>query len=361
MQSESVLSGIGSRWQSRIAALREYDVIREGNIFGTSFADSYVYQSEFDRARELQGHLLRQHEGSTFDDVFSGVPVTTEGGECTVLLSRDEINLHRPDPEGLREAILSDLTLIFGIGEKTAGKLKSRGFRTITDLTTHPKYRASARTFLRQAGEGTLIDMIACLSGRHPATHPLVLGASGLFDPESLVFLDIETLGLFSRPIILFGLGRIEGGSVAVSQYLLKDVSEEHAALLAALSHLEGDAPALVSFNGKTFDIPYIRDRLAYYGTQFPREIPHFDILHCSRRRWKHALPDCRLTTLEKHVLGIERQGDLPSQMVPEFYETYLMTGNPGPLVPIVTHNRQDVISLARLYGYLMEEFHAGC
>ncbi len=42
--------------------------------------------------------------------------------------------------------------------------------------------------------------------------------------------------------------------------------------------------------------------------------------------------------------------------MVPEFYEAYLRTGNPGPLVPIVEHNRQDVVSLARLFALLSED-----
>ncbi|KUG20682.1 hypothetical protein ASZ90_009572 [hydrocarbon metagenome] len=63
--------------------------------------------------------------------------------------------------------------------------------------------------------------------------------------------------------------------------------------------------------------------------------------------------------TLERGLFGIERSGDVPSQMVPEFYEAYLRSGNPGPLVPVVEHNRQDVITLARLFARLMEEWHA--
>jgi uncharacterized protein YprB with RNaseH-like and TPR domain len=46
--------------------------------------------------------------------------------------------------------------------------------------------------------------------------------------------------------------------------------------------------------------------------------------------------------------------------MVPEFYETYLRTQNCGPLVPIVDHNRQDVVSLALLFFYLLGET-CGC
>jgi uncharacterized protein YprB with RNaseH-like and TPR domain len=42
--------------------------------------------------------------------------------------------------------------------------------------------------------------------------------------------------------------------------------------------------------------------------------------------------------------------------MVPEFYDYYLRTGNPGPLVPIVEHNRKDIITLAKLFARLCEE-----
>ena len=91
-----------------------------------------------------------------------------------------------------------------------------------------------------------------------------------------------------------------------------------------------------------------------------PGRIPHFDVLHFSRRRWKDQLPSLRLSNLEREILGVSRDNDVPGQMVPEFYETYLRSGNPGPLVPIVRHNGQDVISLARLFFHLLEESY-GC
>lgn len=360
MQSASLLAGIGARWQNRVASLREYDVIREGNVFGTSFADSFLYQDEFDCARRLRSRLLAEYEGRAFGDVFSGTVRENEGGECTVLTSREAIAVPEQDPESLRDAILADLTLVKGIGPKTAERLRKRGFATIPDLTGHGRYRAPARELLALIEAGDRPGLLAFIARRHSASHPHILGMSSLFPLESLVFFDIETLGLFARPIILFGVGRIEGGRITVSQYLLEDPSEEHAALLETLSHLTGENPALVTFNGKAFDLPYFRDRLAYYGTPFLAGIPHFDILHHSRRAWKGELRDCRLGTLEREVLGVQRSEDLPSQMVPEFYETYLRTGNPGPLVPIVEHNRQDVVSLARLYALHMERWHAG-
>jgi uncharacterized protein YprB with RNaseH-like and TPR domain len=69
-------------------------------------------------------------------------------------------------------------------------------------------------------------------------------------------------------------------------------------------------------------------------------------------------LPDARLLTIEKHIFGEDRADDVPGAMVPEFYESYLESGNPGPLVPVVEHNRKDMITLARLFAKLCEEEH---
>ena len=83
--------------------------------------------------------------------------------------------------------------------------------------------------------------------------------------------------------------------------------------------------------------------------------------LHFSRRHWKDKFPSMRLAALEKEILGVYRTDDVPGQMVPEFYETYLRTGNCGPLVPVVEHNRQDVVSLARLFFHLMGDLYGDC
>ncbi|HZD42768.1 MAG TPA: ribonuclease H-like domain-containing protein, partial [Methanomicrobiales archaeon] len=255
--------------------------------------------------------------------------------------------------------ILGDLTLIRGVGPVTEKRLKGRGYRTILDLQAHPRFRDDARAFLRQLDGGDLSTLQQWMGRRYPKAHHRMLDISRMVSAGDLVFLDLETLGLFSRPIILFGIGTLEDGRLTVHQYLLRDISEEAAALEAALSHLDREGAALVTFNGKTFDLPYLRDRAAYYGQPIITTWPHFDILHFSRRRWKGDLPDCRLTTLERSIFNQSRENDVPSQMVPEFYEAYRRTGNPGPLVPIVEHNRQDVITLAHLYAYLLEHGNA--
>jgi uncharacterized protein YprB with RNaseH-like and TPR domain len=95
-----------------------------------------------------------------------------------------------------------------------------------------------------------------------------------------------------------------------------------------------------------------------YYGMPPPFDLLHYDLLHFSRRRWAGEVADCRLATLERHLFGVIREMDVPGALVPEFYDTYQRTGNPGPLIPVVMHNRQDVVSLALLFYRMLAEGH---
>ena len=235
-------------------------------------------------------------------------------------------------------------------------KLNTRGFHTLPDLLSHPTFRAGARNILDCISGANTLEIMECIGKRHAKSHPAILGTACLHDPQDFVFIDIETLGLFSRPIILFGVGVVDGHQSLNPPVPSSGCIRRMCTLTATIEHLSRDNPALVTFNGKSFDLPYITDRLAYYGMGSPARIPHFDVLHFSRRRWKDMLPSMRLASLELEILGIGREDDIPGQMVPEFYETYLRTGNIGPLVPIVEHNKQDVHSLALLFFHLLEE-----
>ena len=357
MQAES---GIGALWQQRMAALREYSVVRDGNVFGAGLAGSCLFSSEYDRARTLLGKLMSEYDGASFESLFPGSEIATKNGTCVSLEHREAFTAPQLDTKRLGTEMFADLTLVRGIGEHSAARLKARGWKTIADLANHPRFRYAAREVLDCLSCSDPRGIMDLAGSRHAKSHPFVLGAAGAFAKEDFVFLDIETLGLFSRPIILFGVGTMENGNFVVRQYLLRDIGEEAAALTALSGQFAGTKKALVTFNGKAFDLPYVQDRLAYYGIPPVARVPHFDVLHFARRRWKGQYPSCRLGELESAILGVGREEDVPGQMVPEFYETYLRTKNCGPLVPIVDHNRQDVISTARLFFYLLGET-CGC
>jgi hypothetical protein len=82
----------------------------------------------------------------------------------------------------------------------------------------------------------------------------------------------------------------------------------------------------------------------------------HVDLLSPARAIWKHRLPNCTLGTIERVVLGTRREVDAPGWMIPQIYFDYLRTRQIDALIPVLEHNRTDIVSLARLtaivHGY---------
>jgi uncharacterized protein YprB with RNaseH-like and TPR domain len=350
------LAGIGRRWQEKIAASPEYTIVPHDNIFRLGLNRYPVRESVFFENQQLLSRLCRDYSDVCLEDCFSGEERRNQEGEYYVISSRSSAPCIRHGRSDIHALFDHDLTLVRGVGPAVSARLRSKGCKTLRDMARMRKYRPSALSVL-EVLEQEPVAICRLSTARKGAAHPLTLLTSGLFSPESFRFVDIETLGIFGRPVILIGLGYFRGGELQVKQYLLRDISEEAPALSAFMEEIPEDA-VLVSFNGRSFDIPYIADRLAYYGLPPLPAMPHYDLLHPSRRLWKHAVPDCRLGTLEARILDIIRDEDLPGALVPEWYCRYMETKNPGPLVPIVEHNRQDVVSLAFLLERLVSEWY---
>ncbi|MCJ7821972.1 MAG: ribonuclease H-like domain-containing protein [Armatimonadetes bacterium] len=165
---------------------------------------------------------------------------------------------------------------------------------------------------------------------------------------EDLVFVDIETAGLSSAPLFLIGTMVWDGAGLVVRQYFARDYSEESAVTSLFLDGAAGTR-MLVSFNGKSFDLPFIRTRAAANALPYDLSPPHFDLLHESRRIWRDVLPDCRLQTLEQAICGRTRTSDIPGSEIPEAYHHYVRTGNAAQMVEVIEHNLLDLVTLADL------------
>lgn len=174
--------------------------------------------------------------------------------------------------------------------------------------------------------------------------------------PSDMVFLDTETTGLSGGAgTIAFevGLGYFAGDHFVVEQFLMRDYPEEPL-LLAEVGKLMQQFPALVTFNGRTFDVPLLQNRFIMNRMKDVHlSEMHADVLHASRRVWKLRLGKCTLQRLEQVVLGVSREDDLPGELVPQTYFKYLKNGDFGPIEGILEHNRQDVVSLAQLFFFL--------
>lgn len=348
---------IGRIWKRRIGQAGECRIVPEDRPQEQWFRRDYLLDREYRDAQRLKRDLLRQYRGCTVQEITGGRPYRSAGRTCLVLQHESAIKLRdRPGPGEVLERLRSDLKLVFGIRQETERALKDSGFRTVDDLAAHTRFGDGAREVADLLDRGDWLELFNLISFRYTGSHPHLLGLSGLHEIEQLVFLDIETMGLFQRPIILIGVACVRDGRIQVSQYLARDIPEEPAAICGAISHL-GRNTALVTYNGRCFDVPYISERAAYYRIAADLSRPNFDMLFFARRLYRRQLPDCRLSTLEQHLLRTGRANDVPSALVPEFYETYLRTGNPGPLAPILEHNRQDLVTLANLFFLLSTEW----
>lgn len=182
-------------------------------------------------------------------------------------------------------------------------------------------------------------------------------------DLRSTLFLDTETTGLAGGAgtlAFLVGLGYFDAsGQFVIEQFFLKDPARE-AAMLTAIDKRVGARDALVTFNGKAFDIPLLETRftLSRIAPQF-EDKDHLDLLLPARRVWRDSIGSCRLGALEAHMLGVERdQQDVAGFLIPQLYREYLQSGQDqlnDEMSRVMYHNLHDILSMVTLISRLCE------
>jgi len=168
--------------------------------------------------------------------------------------------------------------------------------------------------------------------------------------------LDIETCGFTSAPVFMVGILTAGEETLSFRQAVARDYEEEPALLEWTRSRLH-DVGLVVTFNGTTFDLPFLRERFRFHRLPELPQMRHLDLLPVCRRVWKGQTPNCRLQTLEEHILGFVRKGDIPGVEIPEVYHAFVSTGDSRHISRVAEHNRLDLISLLRI---LVEATKAG-
>lgn len=206
------------------------------------------------------------------------------------------------------------------------------------------------RAMLGDIDSVTLNDVCTC--------DPYFSGKS--WHTERLLFLDTETTGLSGGAgTVAFeiGAGWIEPRGMVIRQYVMRDYGQE-ADMLREVASLIARADTIVTFNGKSFDLPLLESRMIMNRIRVHvTDMPHLDLLHAARRVYKLRLGRCNLTALEEAVLGKTRRDDLPGAQVPERYFTYLKTGEFALLEDVLRHNFDDIQSLAELTAVICSAY----
>jgi uncharacterized protein len=182
------------------------------------------------------------------------------------------------------------------------------------------------------------------------------LGAVSL---RRTLFLDTETTGLAGGTgtyAFLIGLGRFQEGGFpgappggpcfVLEQGIMRTYGEERA-MLSWVAGLLEEAEVLVTFNGRGFDLPLLQTRFLMSRMRLDlEEWPHFDLLPPARRLWRPAYGSCALQSLERHVLGVGREGDVESFLIPAIFHQFLRDGDARYLQRVFNHNQADILAM---------------
>ncbi|MFT3890032.1 MAG: ribonuclease H-like domain-containing protein [Anaerolineales bacterium] len=170
-------------------------------------------------------------------------------------------------------------------------------------------------------------------------------------------FLDTETSGLSGGTgtyAFLVGVARFIEDKFVLRQYFMRDPAEEPA-LLEGLASFLAPCAALVTFNGKGFDVPLLSTRYRLHQIPIPYQgYSHLDLLPLARRLWRDRLESRALKFLEEHVLGLTRTSEeVPGFEIPWLYFDFLRTGDARPLGGVFYHNVMDVVAMAALLAHM--------
>ncbi len=321
---------------------------------------SYHNFESFDITRQVE-----QYSGKKLEDLFQNQTIIrNEMGEFVELVWKEpnfscELNLQMT-----KRKILYNLKTVYFIGEHFENYLTKRGIKNLIDLKFHLKYTDSANKILNLIKKR---DYETLCKNRYINDLDVIF----CFELEDLLFLDIETLGIYDSPMIIVGLGFFRNNQFQIHILFARELEEE----IAICEHLKNEIlpnfKCFITYNGKSFDIPYIANRLLYYFDENPMifedDIPykhintkyhHIDLYHNCRRKYKGMYYDYTLTNIEKKLLSWTRDNDLPSNLVGMCYRKYLK--DPiryiGLVKDIIEHNYTDIYSLPLILQKMLED-----
>lgn len=310
--------------------------------------------------------LVEQYRGKKLEELYqeNHQIIKNSMGEFMELIWKENDCPYNLKLYKTKKKLLYNLKTVHYIGDFIENRLKGRGIRTLKDLRfLNMRYRDSANNLLELI---QLKDYNRLKNNKHIDD----LDVSFCFKIEDLLFIDIETLGLYDNAIIILGIGFFKNKAYEIHSFFARSLEEE----IAICEHLRKEIlphfKCFVSYNGKRFDIPYIANRFLYYFDENPMisevdtpyevsntKFHHIDLYHICRNRFKGLLKSFTLTNIEDKLLEMQRKNELPSNMVPICYKKYQRNPNRyiGLIKECIEHNYFDVYSMPLILHKLLE------
>ncbi len=309
--------------------------------------------------------VINRYRGKKIEEIFQNHQIIKNSyGEFVELIWQEDsypcyLNLYIT-----KKKLFYNLKIVHDIGEYVEDRLKRRGIKTLKDLKfLNLRFGLSANRILDLINKK---DFRALKKNRYIDD----LDVSFCFHVEDLLFLDIETLGIYDNTIIILGIGFFKNQKYEVHLFFARNLEEEIAICEHFKNKILPNFKCFVSYNGKSFDIPVLSSRFLYYFDENPmiseRDIPymisnskyhHIDLYHICRRRIRGIINRYTLTNIEEQLLNLKRENELPGSMVPLCYKKYLKKPERyiGLVKECIEHNYYDVYSMPLILKKLLE------
>jgi len=280
-------------------------------------------------------------------------------GDIEFLLSTTILkdNLQFPNYDMFKNEYINCLELIYGIREKKSEKFHKKGIDNLLKAKCLDCFKDEIEKLLTALNSNDIKNLSHIIKNRFSSSNKLFFLLLSLFKKQELLFIDIETKNLSSETgIITAGIGFFENENFIIKQFTILNDAAEYEILNEFLKYLE-NKKLFVTFNGKTFDIPFLENRFGYYAIDCNdfSDFINFDLLFFSRSAFKNLSPSFALKDVEKNILKKFRKNDIGSEEVEIYYSKYLKTGNLSYLNPIIYHNKEDIIGMFLILKKLCE------
>ncbi|MFX1302719.1 MAG: ribonuclease H-like domain-containing protein [Promethearchaeota archaeon] len=311
--------------------------------------------------------LIKQYRGKRLEDLFNKHYRIIENkmGEFIEFFWEEKDIPSEIDLIKTQKKMTYNLKTVNFIGEYIEKKLKKRGINTLKDLKYNLNFSSSA---------SKILDLIRKKDYKILKTNRYIndLDVSFCFKIEDFLFIDIETLGIIDSPIIIVGIGFFENEQFKIEIFFARELEEEIAICEHLKTQILPNFKCFVSYNGKTFDIPFLANRFLYFFEENPMvseddppyekcntKLHHIDLYHHCRRLFKGKFYNYTLTNIEDKLLNWKRQNELPSNLVGLCYRKY--KENPeryiGLMKEVIEHNYYDIYSMPLILKTLLENF----
>ena len=171
---------------------------------------------------------------------------------------------------------------------------------------------------------------------------------------------DIETTGLSAQrgnKIILTACLIPDSKGVTITQFLAENPYEEDRVIMATMNFLKDESvDYLITYNGASFDIPFMKQRLATKNLPYFLNMYEFDLYNFIRSNTglKSQIGSLSQKNVEQHFgISSNRKDVISGRESVKLFAEYAINQDSVIEKIILTHNREDVLQLCHLFNII--------